>query len=379
MTRVKGNHCKLQKNRKIQVRARESRRAVRLAPPSSPPLPPQEDPIEVALREAEDWLLGEGEGTPYKTTCRLFKMPDTLSERLRKRARKWKTMKLNERGGYNTHGGNNRVLLPWQEEAIIQYIREQARPGNWGASFAMVKEAIAFLQSQESPPKPRPSDIWFEKWYQGLRERGILHTIITKPIAMTRLESHTEDDICKWFQEYRQTLHKFKINNARYVYNMDETGARAACPTGEKVIVPCNIRELYVGSPENRKSLTICETIRADGKYLPAFIIAPGIKIMDSWVTPECDNEDYITQTDTGYTSNEKILEYLALSIRGPALLDDGGFFYVMATLHTNSMILRGKLLRIISLSLPTHHTKLTLYNPLTSSALHSGRRTRIR
>jgi hypothetical protein len=44
--------------------------------------------------------------------------------------------------------------------------------------------------------------------------------------------------------------------------------------------------ELYKASPENYKSIIICEAIRADGsKPPPLFIIVLGVKVMEAWVT----------------------------------------------------------------------------------------------
>ena len=64
---------------------------------------------------------------------------------------------------------------------------------------------------------------------------------------------------------------------------MDESGARISCPTGEHVIVPIEVKELYTASPENRKLVTIIETIYVDSREpLPPFIITPGKKIMDN-------------------------------------------------------------------------------------------------
>ena len=58
---------------------------------------------------------------------------------------------------------------------------------------------------------------------------------------------------------------------------MDESRARVRCPRGEDVVVPTNIKELYIASPENRKSIIVIETIITDGREpLPLFIIAPG-------------------------------------------------------------------------------------------------------
>ncbi|KAG4427164.1 hypothetical protein IFR05_017353 [Cadophora sp. M221] len=64
---------------------------------------------------------------------------------------------------------------------------------------------------------------------------------------------------------------------------MNESGVRVGCPSGESVIVPTEVKELYTASPQNRKSLKVLETIRGDGKKtLPPFIITPGEKIMEN-------------------------------------------------------------------------------------------------
>ena len=60
---------------------------------------------------------------------------------------------------------------------------------------------------------------------------------------------------------------------------------RVGCPGGEHIIVPTEVKEHYTSSPKNRKSLTVIETIIADGREaLPPFIITPGKKIMENWL-----------------------------------------------------------------------------------------------
>ncbi len=116
-----------------------------------------------------------------------------------------------------------------------------------------------------------------------LQNHKTLHTIKTKPIAHARLELHTEQDVKNWFKDYQETLTEYKITKGKQVLNMDESGARVGCPGGENIVVPVDVKELYTASPENRKSVTVIETVIADGrKPLPPFIIAPGKKIIDS-------------------------------------------------------------------------------------------------
>ena len=107
-------------------------------------------------------------------------------------------------------------------------------------------------------------------------------------------------------------IKRFKIKHAKNIVNFDETGARVGCAGSEDVIVPTEVMELYQASPENRKSVTICEAIRADGtEPPPPFIIVPGEKVMEAWVAQELVGEERIRPTTTGYTNNEVALEYL--------------------------------------------------------------------
>ena len=76
---------------------------------------------------------------------------------------------------------------------------------------------------------------------------------------------HTEEDLFDWFEnEYRPALEYTGISSGAYIRNMDEKGARIGCPGGKEVVVPVSIKEMYTGVPENRKSLTVIESISAD-------------------------------------------------------------------------------------------------------------------
>jgi hypothetical protein len=69
---------------------------------------------------------------------------------------------------------------------------------------------------------------------------------------------------------------------------MDETGARVGCLRGQNIIVSTDIKEAYTRSPENRKSVTIIETVHTDGREPPPpFIIALGSKIIENCIADE--------------------------------------------------------------------------------------------
>ena len=99
--------------------------------------------------------------------------------------------------------------------------------------------------------------------------------------------------------------------------NMDELGARIGCLKGENIIVPIKVKELYIASPENRKSVTIIETIYANGKEpLPPFVIAPREKIINNWILKKLVSPKHIACTLISYTNNEIVMQYLDYLIK---------------------------------------------------------------
>ncbi|RPA97377.1 hypothetical protein L873DRAFT_1691053 [Choiromyces venosus 120613-1] len=93
---------------------------------------------------------------------------------------------------------------------------------------------------------------------------------------------------------------------------MNESGVRIRCPTGEIVIVPTEVKDLYTSSVENCKSVTIIETIYADGSpSIPPVIICPGEKIMENWVDENLLGAKVIAVSPTGYTNENIALAWL--------------------------------------------------------------------
>jgi hypothetical protein len=133
-----------------------------------------------------------------------------------------------------------------------------------------------------------------------------------KSIIYERLDSYIEEDVKKWFDEYHKVLKRFKIKYAKNIVNFDETGTWIGYTGSEDIIVLIEVMELYKVSPENRKSIMICEVIRVNGSESPPpYIIVPGEKIMEAWVIQELIGKERIRPTITGYTNNKVILEYL--------------------------------------------------------------------
>jgi hypothetical protein len=125
-----------------------------------------------------------------------------------------------------------------------------------------------------------------------------------KPIASHRVDMHTKKSLCDWFEkEYKLALQFTGIQTGKYIHNIDEKGARIACPAGAEVVVSISIKEMYIRVPENRLSLTVIESISADGKAIPPLIIVPSILIMESWFHKNIIGHKLVTVSPTGYTN----------------------------------------------------------------------------
>jgi hypothetical protein len=65
-------------------------------------------------------------------------------------------------------------------------------------------------------------------------------------------------------------------------------------------------KEMYVGVPENRLSLTVMiKSISADGKAITPVVIVPGGTIMESWFQENMTGHEVVTVSPSGYINEE--------------------------------------------------------------------------
>jgi len=112
---------------------------------------------------------------------------------------------------------------------------------------------------------------------------------------------------------------------------------------------------------ENRKSLTLVETICADGTALPPVIIVQGRQHMAAWYNEKLTGKERVMLSDSGYTNNELGLHYLEhfiehtnATINGPkrVLLMDGHNSHI-----TPEFTLRASKANIHPYQFPSHLT----------------------
>ena len=144
---------------------------------------------------------------------------------------------------------------------------------------------------------------------------------------------------------------------------MDEKGARIACPSGQEVVVPIGIKEMYVGIPENRISLTVIESICANGTAIPPVVIIPGVMIMGSWFHENMTGHEVITVSPSGYTNEGICMVWLDHFIKHNDCGPDKPWRILLinsATCHeAPNFILKAKMNKIWVVKFPSHQTHL--------------------
>jgi hypothetical protein len=198
-------------------------------------MPPKlDDNVEKRIQDALEFHA-QNPDESIATVTRIFKIHGpTLRSRIRRQSQPPAQISKAK------HGGHNKVLSDAQNESIRRYIRRSYEAG-YGATKAMVFEAIGELKRAEIPPKPAPSKSWFSNWIKT--QTHYFHAIKTRPIDRVRVSAHNLDDVRSWFQEYKDYCDQIGVKRED-IYNFDEVGFRVGVAPGQEVLVPSHIREV---------------------------------------------------------------------------------------------------------------------------------------
>jgi hypothetical protein len=96
---------------------------------------------DTAFNNAREWAI-ENPTESALTAARIYHVKE---DALRKSVLRLRGRQLNSQGGYNSHGGDNKIMTPAMDEAIRQYCYEQWEAG-FGASHSMVFASIGTLR-----------------------------------------------------------------------------------------------------------------------------------------------------------------------------------------------------------------------------------------
>ena len=75
-------------------------------------------------------------------------------------------------------------------------------------------------------------------------------------------------------------LQEYQIRQAD-VWNFDEIGFRIGCLRGRVVIIPADVKAVYLADPDNRESITVLECVSAGGQSIAPFIMIKALQNLE--------------------------------------------------------------------------------------------------
>ena len=134
------------------------------------------------------------------------------------------------------------MLLDAQVEAIYKYVEDSYHSG-YGATKSMVHAAVGCLKANELPPKPLPSQRWFQEFMK--HNPDLFRTLQTKAIARVRVSAVDVEEVKDWFYGFQTQCEEREIK-ACQVMNFDEAGFRVGVAPREEIVVPAYVQEVSV-------------------------------------------------------------------------------------------------------------------------------------
>ena len=94
---------------------------------------------------------------------------------------------------------------------------------------------------------------------------------------------------------------------------MDETGIMEGMRAAQTVIMPSDVKKVYIKKQKRNTWTTIIECVSAEGNYLPPVIIWQGKSVQQQWFPDNLIqfNKWNFTASDNGYSDNDISLEWL--------------------------------------------------------------------
>jgi DDE superfamily endonuclease/Tc5 transposase DNA-binding domain len=257
------------------------------------------------------------------------------------------------------------LLHKHQETQVIDWIRDLE---TWGFPIRvdMLQQMVNSIA--DFPPGQRGVG---KNWATRFIKRNDLVTTFSRRLDSQRAFNSDPEIVKDWFAFYRTVFQRYKIVH-RNMYNFDEKGilfgvaARARVILTSKDLRTKGLRKT-VQQPGSRESVTIIETICADGSNLPPFIIWKGKQHQSNWYTTDDDHDRKgwrYAYSNNGWTDNELGVAFIeAFDQATKHKTRDGEYRLVVMDNHGSHIswqfIQFAIERRIVLLCLPPHSTHL--------------------
>jgi hypothetical protein len=203
----------------------------------------------------------------------------------------------------------NRRFLDVEEKAICRYLDRLDKLSLPAQRELLRGAADNILLANWTPASPdeKPPSVG-QHWASRFLERHPEYTLKRqKVLDLERERAESYESLKNWFQLLQDVITDHGIDS-NDIWNFDETGFRIGVGRDQLVITKQQ-RQLYLGHPTNRESVTAIEAVSAGGAHIPLFLIFSGITHQSS--NSELGLGATVAVSHSGYSSNQLSLDWL--------------------------------------------------------------------
>ena len=238
--------------------------------------------------------------------------------------------RFNGRKSRSTRPPTNRKLTEEQEGALCQYL-DSLDDIYISATRKQCSATANLLLMRAHGSQPGSPPTVGEHWVTKFLKRHPEYYIRTqKPLNIDRQISQDPDDIASWYERLGRKIAEKGIT-PRNIWNFDETGFRIGCAKPAKVITRHPNRRNVIPSSENRKWVSVVETINGDGAaQVPPMVILPGEMHLQAWHCNTMPGTWLMGVSETGYSNDDLALAWIKHFSRYTRGQRDGAYILLL-------------------------------------------------
>ena len=172
--------------------------------------------------------------------------------------------------------------------------------------------ANSILRRSHTDPNQHPREVskmWVNRFFKRLPDG--YKQMKKRPMDPKRLHAEDIAAIMTWYDRLGILMHQFQIQPSD-IYNLNEIGFLEGQGRPETVITRFSEKNESLGSSFSCSSVTVMESVSADGSVHPPCIILKGKGFLEDWFTHSEMPETWLIATSqTGYTSDDLAFKWL--------------------------------------------------------------------
>ena len=83
-------------------------------------------------------------------------------------------------------------------------------------------------------------------WFKIQWKKHKLHKIKAKSIPTKQFTAAQENNVQTWFKQYQKVLKDLEIRRKKNIINFDEASFRVGCLKGYEILVPVDVKKVYI-------------------------------------------------------------------------------------------------------------------------------------